>query len=217
MPNATLSRCRWPRRAATCRGGSAHEELDRRHEPQRLLDEVATSERSARRPRTGRVGSEREQGSRSRWRVVSLPEHEEEGELGAHLEVGEALAVDLGVEQPGDEVVGRIGRGAALGDHRVEVGGELGRDAGEALARPRSRFFVAYVLCTTTSDHSAKCGGRPRSAPSRCAITVAGIGMTYSATRSPPPRASRPSSRLVAAGRARTARPGRCGAGRSPS
>ena len=60
--------------------------------------------------------------------------HEQERELRAHLEVGEALAVDLGGEQPGDEVVGRIGRGfAALGDHPVEVRGELGRDAGEPL------------------------------------------------------------------------------------
>ena len=45
-----------------------------------------------------------------RCRVVSLPADEQERELGAHLEVGEALAVDLGAQQPGDEVVGRIGR-----------------------------------------------------------------------------------------------------------
>ena len=60
--------------------------------------------------------------------------HEQEGELGAHLEIGEALAVDFGVDEPRDEVVGWIGRGLAFGDHRVEVGGEVGRDAGEALA-----------------------------------------------------------------------------------
>ena len=48
------------------------------------------------------------------------------------------------------------------------------------------------------SDHSAKRGWSAGSAPRRCAITVAGIGVTYSATRSPPPRSSSPSSRSIA-------------------
>lgn len=49
-------------------------------------------------------------------------------------EVGEALAVDLGMHEPGGEVVGRMGRGLAVGDHPVEVGGELGYHPGQAFA-----------------------------------------------------------------------------------
>jgi hypothetical protein len=112
-----------------------HQHVDRRVVAQRLLDrgrdQVALGAQAREQRGIGAHGLEHVADEVPGGLVAG---HEEERELGSHLEVGEALAVDLGVQQPRDEVVGRIGCSAALGDHAVEVGGELRRHPGEPFA-----------------------------------------------------------------------------------
>ena len=100
---------------------------------------------------------------------------EEEHELRARLDVGEVTAVDLGLEQPGDEVV--AGNVAPRRDQRVDVVGELGVRAGQSLAalvaverRPRALHHLV--------GPPAHSGKSSRGAPSRCAITLLGTGIT---------------------------------------
>lgn len=50
-----------------------------------------------------------------------------------HLEIAEMLAVHTGVDEPRDKIVWWMGRGLAFGDHRVEVGREVGHDASQTL------------------------------------------------------------------------------------
>jgi hypothetical protein len=59
---------------------------------------------------------------------------DQEDQLRADLDVGQALAVDLGVHEPRHEVVGTIAVSMALGDQAVDVRAELGMRAVEPFA-----------------------------------------------------------------------------------
>ena len=89
-----------------------------------------------------------------------VPRDEEEHELGARLDVGEAAPVDLALQQPGDEVVARVvtprGDQARRRSRRTR-GARPGRPT------PRSlRFVAGQVPCTTSSDHAAQQRGSRR-------------------------------------------------------
>ena len=61
---------------------------------------------------------------------------DEEHRLRADGVVGQVLAVDVGVEEAGDHVVGRVSRGAPLVDLVLDVGRELGVQRRQRLTRP---------------------------------------------------------------------------------
>ena len=101
---------------------------------------------------------------------------EQERELCPHLDVGEPFSVDLGVEESGDEVVGRNDRGPPFGDEGIDVAGELGMRARQPFAalvavqrriralhdviRPlRPAVVIARVRAEQVRDHR----GRDRS------------------------------------------------------
>ncbi len=109
----------------------AQQEPDRRIVAQRLFDrdrhELAVGPQPLVEVGVVRDGPEQVADEVTRGLVAR---DEEEDELGARLDVGEHAAVDLALQQSGDEVVARIV--AAGGDERVDVVGELGVRARQA-------------------------------------------------------------------------------------
>src|ERR1700686_1024679 len=106
-------------------GAVAHEEPDRRVVSQRLLDggwdEITVGAQSLE-----EIGIIR-QGPQDVGDEVAgglIPRDKEEHELSARLDVGQATTLNLGADQPGDEVVTR--HSASRSDEGIDICHELG-------------------------------------------------------------------------------------------
>ena len=199
----------------------AHQHVDRRIVAQRLLDRRRARARGRRAGASSSAGSAHTISSMlpMRWRVVSLP---------AMSRNASCVRISRSVRRcPSTSVCSRrvtkssggSAAVAALGDHPVEVGGELGRDAGQALA------VVAVLSPVLRGVGALHDDVGPLGEP----VVVGGVGaeqvrdhrgrdrrdvLGHQIAATP---LEQPVEQLGCTGRGRRARPGRCGAGRSPS